>query len=120
MRDISKGLKYYNYISSQTVKKIFKGLPFELKIKNVIANGQKKGCSGFITNTETGKICYITTEPFFDGRGGSGLWGNNKKAVMMRTAESTTDYRGGINYFTSPEKIVQMAERLTAAGGIGI
>lgn len=116
MKDISAGYKVNNYIGSRKVRNIFKGKPFEVKIKDININGQKRGCSGFITNTETGKVCYIDTELFFNGGSGSGLYGDKKRAIMMRTAENIKDYRGGVNHFLPPENIVKMAEELTRGG----
>lgn len=113
MKDISAGLKYNNYIGSRKIRSLFKGMPYELKVKDIDVNGQKRGCSGFIRNTETGKICYITTETFFDRGSGSGLYGNKNNAIMMRTAASMKDYTGGTNQWLSISEIVTTAERLT-------
>lgn len=113
MKDISAGLKYNNYIGSRKIRSLFKGMPYELKVKDIDVNGQKRGCSGFIQNTQTGKVCYITTETFFDRRCGSGLYGSNNKAVMMRTAASTKDFTGGANQWLPISEIVTTAERLT-------
>ena len=111
---LSAGLSYNNYVGAVNVRNLFKGFPFKCELKNIDNNGQKRGCSGFIINLETNKICYITTEPFWDGGKGSGLWGNKKKAVMMRTAASTKDYTGDNNTWLSLEEIVSTAQRLTA------
>ena len=112
-RDLSAGLRCDNYVGAVKVRNLFKGLPFQCELKNISINGQKRGCSGFITSTETGKICYITTEPFFDWKSGSGLWGDEKMAVMMRTAASLKDYTGGRNNWLPLTDIVEMAQRLT-------
>lgn len=98
-----------NYISSQKVKAMFRGLPYTVKTHNIDINGQKRGCSGFIVNNITNKICYITTEPYFDG----GLFGDKNRTIMMRTAKSLSDYSGGINQWLSVDKIVETAKRLT-------
>ncbi len=113
MKDLSAGLTYYNYIGSIKVRNLFKGLPFEVKLKNIIVNGQKRGCNGHITNTETGKVCYLSTEIFFDGRAGSGLWNDQNKAVLMRTVKSIKDSTGGINHLIPTEKIIETAIELT-------
>lgn len=107
MKDLSAGLIYNNYIGSIKVRNLFKGLPFEVKLKNIVINGQKRGCSGHIVNTETGKVCYITTEMFF------GLWNDRNRAIMMRTAKDTKDYTGGTNVWIPMEKIVETAIELT-------
>lgn len=34
----------------------------EFKLDNISINGQKKGCSGFVRNTENGRTIYVNTE----------------------------------------------------------
>ena len=97
-------------IESRKLKSMFNGMPYEVSVKNISVNGVKRGCSGFLTTTDTGKICYITTEPACDG----GLFGNPDKAVMMRTAKSLKDYTGGYNRWLPISDIVEMANNLTA------
>ncbi len=106
-------MKINNYIGDKEIKTLFKDMPFICQIKNISINGQRRGCSGFITNLETGKICYITTELFFNGAKGSGLWNDSNKAIMMRTAKNLHDYTGGLNHWIPKEKIVETAKRLT-------
>lgn len=113
MKDTTAGLLYNNYIGNVKVKNLFKGLPFDVKLKNILHDGQKRGCSGFITNKETGKVCYLSTELFFNGGSGSGLWNDKNKAVVMRTAKDIKDFKGGINVFIPVEKIVETAIELT-------
>jgi hypothetical protein len=52
-------------------------------LKNISVNGQKRGCSGFISLGES--IVYVNTEPC----GSLGL--------MYRTAKHLKDYEGGVN-----------------------
>jgi len=93
------------------VKKLFKqSSHFSFALRNISINGQKRGCSGFILNKLTGKVAYITTEPFWDG----GLWGNLSQSIMMRTAKHIKDYSGGNNQWLSFESIFEFAEQLTA------
>lgn len=87
---------------------------FNSQLKDIVVNGQKRGCSGFIINPFTHKICYITTEHFFDGGKGSGLWGDSSKAIMMRTAEGLKDFVGGRNHWIDVEQILTTATKLTA------
>jgi len=54
-------------------------------LKNIIINGDKRGCSGFITANR--KTVYVTTEPFAS------------LGFMYRTAEFVGDYEGGVNRF---------------------
>lgn len=111
------GLKYNNYVGASHVKNMLKSLP-ELEtvnLKNININGQIRGCSGFIHNTETDKYCYIITEDFFDGLRGSGLFGNPRNAIMMRAAKSPKDFTGGINHWLPVEDIPETALKLTVA-----
>jgi len=54
-----------------------------ITLKNISVNGNKRGCSGFISLGDA--IVYVNTEPC----GSLGL--------MYRTAKHTKDYTGGIN-----------------------
>jgi len=110
----SAGLKFNNYIGSIHIRNMLRNTILEPEIKNININGQTRGCSGFILNPETGKYCYITTEPFFDYGEGNGLFGNPRNAVMMRTAKSNRDYTGGRNQWLPVEDIVETAMRLTS------
>ena len=55
----------------------------QVSLKNISVNGNKRGCSGFISLA--GAIVYVNTEPC----GSPGL--------MYRTAEHLKDYTGGPN-----------------------
>jgi len=62
---------------------------YDFKLKNILINGQKRGCSGFIINKDNGNIAYVTTEP---------LWQPVYiKKAMYRAAISLADYTGGYN-----------------------
>lgn len=110
--DLSAGLKYNNYIGSRKIRSLLKGRNYEFKIKNIDINGQKRGCSGFIKSIRTGKMCYISTEMFFDRNSGSGLFLNPQKAILIREAAGFKDYQGGYNHFVSADDFVQMVENL--------
>jgi len=98
-------------VSSQKVKGMFKKYPNLLvETKNIRINGQLRGCSGFIQNKDNGKIIYLTTEPIsFTGNTerfqGDGMWGDNNKACMYRTAKTMKDYTGGNNQWCSFESL---------------
>lgn len=115
MAKTNEGLSYYNYISTRHLRNILKGFPCEFNIKNIKQNEQIRGCSGFLKNTETGKVCYITTEPFFNGRRGSGLWGDKNKAIMCMAYDEETR-KSGNNRFTSIEGIPDAFIALTTKG----
>lgn len=60
------------------------------RLQNIIVNHEKRGCSGFIENQETGTIVYVNTEP-------SCL--SSMPPYLYRFAEDTTDYHGGPNQY---------------------
>lgn len=102
------------YISMVKVKNMFKGNnQYEFKLRTINCNGQKRGCSGFIYNKDTEKYCYLTTEPFFDGGNGSGLFGDKNCAICVRTAKNDKDYTGGINNWCSIEDLALKVNKLT-------
>lgn len=43
-------------------------LPLKIELKNIIVNGVKRGCSGFVTNMQTGSCVYIDTRSWSMGR----------------------------------------------------
>jgi hypothetical protein len=97
--------------SSQKVKAMFK--PYSnliVETKNIRINRQLRGCSGFIQNKDNEKIVYLTTEPIsYTGNTeafqGNGLYGDNNKACMYRTAKTMKDYTGGINQWCSLDSL---------------
>lgn len=58
---------------------------YTVSLKNISVNGDKRGCSGFISLGDS--IVYVNTEPC----GSLGL--------MYRTAQHTKDYTGGVNHW---------------------
>lgn len=38
------------------------GIKASFNLRNITVNGQKRGCSGFVRNTDTGSTVYISTE----------------------------------------------------------
>ena len=54
-----------------------------VSLKNIIINGDKRGCSGFISIGE--KIVYVNTEKC------------GSLGYMYRTAKHLKDYTGGVN-----------------------
>jgi hypothetical protein len=78
---------------------------FELQVNNININGSKRGCSGFIINKKTGRIAYINTEVNFV---------SYLKPILLRTAEHTKDYHGGINHLVDEKDILKTVLTLTA------
>lgn len=64
--------------------------PLKFEIKNILVNGQKRGCSGFVTNLNNGSCVYINTEPVIEGRLG----------ILYRYAKDDKDYKGYTNRWT--------------------
>jgi hypothetical protein len=72
---------------------------YTVELKNIIINGNKTGCSGFISRN--GLIVYINTEAF------------NISGYMYRTAKHNKDYTGGINQWSKNiDQLVQGVTRL--------
>lgn len=82
------------FITSPKVKVLFKGENVTLEIKNATLNGDNHGCFGFITDNETGKVVYISTD-FADGNG----FFDDNKPILYRTAQHDKDYTGGFNNY---------------------
>lgn len=55
-----------------------------VSLKNILINGDKRGCSGFITKGD--RVVYVNTEAVCMG-------------YLYRTAKHTKDYTGGRNNF---------------------
>lgn len=53
-------------------------------LKNIIVNGSKRGCSGFVCNTKTGGVVFVSTE--------HSCYGPLAGKSMCRYAKDTTDY----------------------------
>ena len=73
-------------------------------LKNVVVNGDKRGCTGFISLN--GAIVYVNTEPC------------GSLGYMYRTAEHMKDYTGGVNRWAKDiDALVRGVDELMAAGG---
>lgn len=57
---------------------------YDIQLKNIIINGDKRGCSGFISYNNN--IVYINTETLSCG-------------LLYRTAKHNKDYTGGVNHY---------------------
>lgn len=72
----------------------FKNLELSFHLKNIVRNGIKYGCSGFIKNERNGKIVYVNTDT--DDTPNFGL--------LYRTAPALKDYSNhGFNQFGNPD-----------------
>ena len=70
------------------------GLKFD--IKNIVIDGAKRGCSGFVTNTQNGSCVYTNTEKTCISHLG----------VMYRYANDNKDYHGYRNHWTGSDYTV--------------
>ena len=74
-----------------------KDMDLEFYLKNILVNGQKRGCSGFVRNKKNGLIVYVDTER-------SVL--KKKKNYMYRYADDVKDFTGYRNrWCDTPEQL---------------
>lgn len=73
------------------------GLPEpSFALKDISINGEKRGCSGFVTNPANGTCVYVITEKPCVGNLG----------YMYRYADGTADFRGYLNHWAgTPEEL---------------
>ncbi|WP_115338111.1 hypothetical protein [Moraxella caviae] len=73
-------------------------LALEFHLKNIIRNGVKYGCSGFIKDANTGKIVYVNTE-------GTTLRNGQGDSYLYRLARHLKDYSGGSNRWAQADNL---------------
>lgn len=74
---------------------------YSMSFKNISVNGDKRGCSGFITNLENDVCVYIDTESV------------TNLGMLYRYAEREGEYTGGNNHFAhSLEEIIKETRRM--------
>lgn len=78
------------------------GYDLEFNIKNIVINGAKRGCSGFVTNKTNGSCVYLNTER-------TGLTG---MGLMYRYADNDKDYHGYHNRWTEEYNLDKYAESI--------
>lgn len=83
------------------VKREF-GENVKFSLHNIIVNGQKRGCSGFIVNPENNVTIYIDTEKsvFLSG-------------LLVRYARDCKDYTGCHNTFTKNRSLDALTETIS-------
>ena len=74
----------------------------EFFLKNILINGQKRGCSGFIKNKGNGSCVYVTTEKL----------GYTPLHYMYRYADNEKDFRGYHNRWTQTFKSEELAREI--------
>ncbi len=89
-------------------KEIAKIAPnYQPKLRNVVVNGQKRGCSGFVSNPENGKTVYVNTE--------SSCYQPLSGKALVRYAKSDTDYSGSHNEFVPVERTAEAICKMLAS-----
>lgn len=90
-------------LSLSDIKKIFKDQPVEINMKKISVNGNFRGVSGFIKNTNTNLIVYVNTE------------NSVNLGMLYRCARDLKDYSGGSNRFAknSDDLFAGVVELLT-------
>lgn len=74
-----------------------KDMDLEFHLKNILINGEKRGCSGFVVNKKNGLIVYVNTEK-------SVL--SSLKNYMYRYADSLKDFTGYRNrWCNTPDEL---------------
>lgn len=69
---------------------------YEFELSNIVDNGVKKGCSGFIRNIDNGKIAYVNTEPC----------AMCNYEIIYRKAKDFSDFRGERNRWCREDELV--------------
>lgn len=69
---------------------------YEYDLHNIVLNGVKKGCSGFITNPNNHLCVYVNTE--------HSCYQPLSNKFMYRYARDTKDFTGGVNLWADSEE----------------
>ncbi len=67
------------------IKKANPSGEYEFCLKNIVINGSKRGCSGFIRSIQNDSVVYVTTETSLVAL---------PRPFMYRYADNTKDYTG--------------------------
>lgn len=100
-----------NHLKLVKTKNIIKqanldNLPIKFHLATVKVNASNMGCSGFVENTNNGKIVYINTDCMpFTGQ---------PYKVLYRTASHLKDWRGGSNNYATPDELGKCVLRMLA------
>jgi len=66
-----------------------------VKLRNVTVNGAKFGCTGFVTDMQSGRVVYVNTDHNH----------HINTQALYRTARDSKDYTGGPNNFASYDEL---------------
>lgn len=88
-------------------------MPLKIELKNIIVNGQKRGCSGFVTNMQTGSCVYIDTE--------KSVFGPLSDKCLYRYARDNKDYssnrlQNGWNCWATDDELPKQVVKLLREG----
>ena len=84
------------------------GIEYQYHLRNIVINGVKKGCSGFIVNPHNFLCIYVDTE--------HSCYAPLSNKFMYRYAKDTNDFSGDENLWANSESelakgIVKLLER---------
>lgn len=90
-----------------------KSINLSYDINNIVVNGIKRGCSGFVTNNDTGSCVYINTE--------KSCYQPLKDKCLYRYAKDNKDYssnslKNGQNKFCEDKLLAQNIVNLLLNG----
>lgn len=74
-------------------------LNLDFHLKNIIINGVKRGCSGFVVNTDNNLCVYVNTE--------KSVYGPLHNKILYRYADGIKDFTGHRNQFCEEDKIAE-------------
>ncbi|MBT1164603.1 hypothetical protein [Bifidobacterium felsineum] len=81
------------------VRKIDPTIEF-INLRNVLVNGAKRGCSGFLRNPANGRMVYVNTDVLLIERG---------HEAYARTVKDEHDTSGGQNRWSTCDDLPQLA-----------
>lgn len=88
-------------------------IPLRFSLKNVTMNGRKVGCTGFVTNIQTGSCVYVNTE--------HSVYSPLSDKVMYRYARDEKDFssnklKNGWNNFCPDGELAKNILKMLRAG----
>lgn len=100
---------------TNAIKRNPKCVDYTFHLKNILVNGQKRGCSGFVKNESNGSIVYINTEQ-------SPLMYSRWNHFLYRYADHLKDYSGYSNHFADTleelaDSVCRFLEKTPAVAG---
>ena len=85
-------------LATKIKNRILKEGNYVVELKNIIINGRKVGCSGFISNPKNNTVVYINTE--------KSVFAPLADKNLIRYAVNNKDYKGLHNNFVTDERLI--------------